>query len=126
MGARYRIDRHYNVFMDPQLGSWWHLYKLDAKIGESWVAVAKTWAEKVMDISQAYVFGKLTTVKTIGFYRLTRGDTVITPNSILLFWQKLAYGFGMISEEDGFAANNITRLQNKRRNLRNSRCRRRT
>ncbi|KAF0141436.1 MAG: hypothetical protein FD122_1684 [Stygiobacter sp.] len=100
-GASYRVDKHYNVFMDPQLGSWWHLYKLDAKVGESWVAVAKRWAEKVIDISQAYVFGKLTTVKTIGFYRLTNGDTVLTENSQMYFWQKLAYGFGMISEENG-------------------------
>ena len=99
-GARYRIDKHYNVFMHPQLSSW-YIFKLDAKLGESWVAVAKTWAEKVIDVSQTYVFGKLTTVKTIGFYRLTNGDTVLTENSQLYFWQKLAYGFGMISEENG-------------------------
>jgi len=47
------------------------------------------------------VFGKSTIVKTIGFYLLTRGDTIITENSILQYWEKLAYGFGLISREDG-------------------------
>ncbi|MHB9040708.1 MAG: T9SS type A sorting domain-containing protein [Melioribacteraceae bacterium] len=98
-GANYRIDKNHNVFYLPQFDNWL-LYKLDAKVGESWKVKNEDRA-KVLNIFQAYVFGKLTTVKTIGFFRLTLGDTVITPNSIFMYWQKLAYGFGMISEENG-------------------------
>jgi hypothetical protein len=99
-GADYRFDKNYNVFLMPQFDNW-YIYKLDAKLGDSWVTFKETWAEKVLDISQGYVFGKLTTIKTIGFYRLTNGDTVLTANSKLQYWQKLAYGFGLISEENG-------------------------
>ena len=125
--ARYRIDKSYNVFYLP-LSDNWHLYKLDTKIDAWWIVRAEEYkAAKVLDIFQAYVFGKLTTIKTIGFYLLTRGDTVITENSILQYWEKLAYGFGLISREDEANATFfVTWLQNKRRNLRNSRCRRRT
>ncbi|KAF0216642.1 MAG: hypothetical protein FD178_1106 [Ignavibacteria bacterium] len=100
-GANYRITKHYDVFYVPQFDNW-YIYKLNAKVDESWIVRAEEYkAAKVLDISQSYVFGKLTTVKTIGFYLLTRGDTVITQNSILQYWQKLAYGFGLISQEDG-------------------------
>ena len=98
--ALYRFDKYYNVFRYSQILSALR-YKLNAKLGESWVFVPKGYAGKVMDVYQAYVFGKLTTVKTIGFYRLTNGDTVLTENSILQYWQRLAYGFGMISQENG-------------------------
>lgn len=98
--ALYRFDKYYNVFRYSQISSALQ-YKLDAKLGESWVFVPKGYAGKVMDVYQAYVLGKLTTVKTIGFYRLTNGDTVLTENSILQYWQRLAYGFGMISQENG-------------------------
>lgn len=98
--ALYRFDKYYNVFRYSQISSALQ-YKLDAKLGESWVFVPKGYAGKVMDVYQAYVLGKLTTVKKIGFYRLTNGDTVLTRDSLLRYWQKLAYGFGLISEEDG-------------------------
>ncbi|MBI1938038.1 MAG: T9SS type A sorting domain-containing protein [Ignavibacteriales bacterium] len=97
----YRIDKNYNVFNDP-LRDNRHLYKLDAKVDEWWIVMAaERTVAKVLDISQTYIFGKLTTVKTIGFYRLAPGDTVINENSILDYWEKLAYGFGKISRENG-------------------------
>jgi hypothetical protein len=100
-GANYRIDKNHNVFYIPQFSNW-YIYKLAARVDEWWIVRAEEYkAAKVLDISQAYVFGKLTTIKTIGFYLLTRGDTVITENSILQYWEKLAYGFGLISREDG-------------------------
>ncbi|KAF0148413.1 MAG: hypothetical protein FD143_2876 [Ignavibacteria bacterium] len=100
-GADYRIDKHYNVFFGPQFRNR-HFYKLNANLGESWIVSAgERSVAKVLNISQAYVFGKITPVKTIGFYRLMPGDTVINENSILDYWDKLAYGFGLISREDG-------------------------
>lgn len=100
-GADYMFAKGYNVFYVPQFDNW-YIYKLDAQVGESWIVRAEEYkAAKVLDISQSYIFGKLTTVKTIGFYLLTRGDTVITENSILQYWEKLAYGFGLVSREDG-------------------------
>ncbi len=56
---------------------------------------------KVREIYQGYIFGKLTTIKVIDLFLLTRGDTVITEYSMLQYWEKLAYGFGLISREDG-------------------------
>ncbi|MCL4551888.1 MAG: T9SS type A sorting domain-containing protein [Bacteroidetes bacterium] len=100
--AQYKITRDYNVIQFPQSVSPGHFYKLNAKIGESWLAVPGFWVVKLMDSSQAYVFGKQTTVKTFAFYRPAHpSDTVVTAGAYLVYWQKLAYGFGMISQEDG-------------------------
>ena len=107
-GADYRIDKNYNVFNVPQFDNR-HEYKLPAKVDEWWLVKGGT-AAKVLDISQMYVFGKITTVKTIGFYSLAPGDTVINENSRLDYWAKLAYGFGLISREDGYTTIFITRL----------------
>lgn len=98
-GANYRIDKKYNVFYLPQFDNL-HEYKLDARVDEWWLVGGGT-AAKVLDISQMYVFGKITTVKTIGFYTLAPGDTVINENSRLDNWDRLAYGFGLISNENG-------------------------
>lgn len=98
-GANYRIDKNYNIFYLPQFDNR-HVYKLNAKVNDWWMETSRT-AAKVLDISQRYVFGKLTTVKTIGFYMLAPGDTVINENSRLDYWDKLALGFGLISSENG-------------------------
>jgi hypothetical protein len=75
---------------------------LDAELEESWIVRAEEYkAAKVLDISESYIFGIKTMIKTIGFYHLTNDDTVITENSILQYWEKLAYGFGLVSREDG-------------------------
>jgi hypothetical protein len=97
----YRIDKNYNVFNSPFRDNR-YFYKLDAKLGESWIVMAEEHkAAKVIDISEYYIFGKRTLVKTIGYYHLGYEDTVITENSNLQYWERLAYGFGLISEEDG-------------------------
>ncbi|MFA7289420.1 MAG: T9SS type A sorting domain-containing protein [Melioribacteraceae bacterium] len=97
----YRVDKNYNVFYSPFRDNR-YLYKLDANLGESWIVMAEEYqAAKVIDISESYIFGKRTVVKTIGYFKLGYEDTVITENSILQYWEKLAYGFGLISQEDG-------------------------
>ena len=83
----------------PQFGNW-HIYKLDAKVGDTWM-VQPRYKSRVREIYQGYVFGKVTTIITIDLFLLTRGDTVITAYSMLQYWEKLAYGFGLISREDG-------------------------
>ncbi|MFA3784168.1 T9SS type A sorting domain-containing protein [Melioribacteraceae bacterium 4301-Me] len=102
-GAYYKIDKNYNVFFAPNDGGGWLMYKLDAKVGDSWRLNPEysNIAAKVRDISPGYVFGKLTTIKTIDYYILTRGDTVITEYSISDYWERLAYGFGVLSWENG-------------------------
>ncbi|MCL4551733.1 MAG: T9SS C-terminal target domain-containing protein, partial [Bacteroidetes bacterium] len=66
---QYKITKNYDVFKYPKSTVPWHVYKLKAKVGESWSAVPGFWVVKLMDSSQAYVFGKQTTVKTFAFYR---------------------------------------------------------
>ncbi len=102
MGADYRIDRKYNVFMSPQFSNR-HVFKLDAKVGDTWMVLAgpPRYEARVREINQGIVFGKVTTIMTIDLFLLTRGDTVITEYSMLQYWEKLAYGFGLISREDG-------------------------
>lgn len=102
MGADYRIDRMYNVFFGPQLDNR-RVYKLDAKVGDTWMVLAGSprYEARVREINQGIVFGKVTTIMTIDLFLLTRGDTVITEYSMLQYWEKLAYGFGLISREDG-------------------------
>lgn len=110
MSTLYKINKDYNVIKFPQSTIPWHVYKLNAKVGESWLAVSGLWVVKLMDISQAYVFSKQTTVITFGFYRPEHAsDTVVTEGAYLVYWQKLAYGFGMISEEDGASQPTILR-----------------
>jgi len=110
MSAQYKINKDYNVIKFPQSANPWHVYKLNAKVGESWLAISGLWVVKLMDISQAYVFSKQTTVMTFGFYRPAQAsDTVVTEGAYLVYWQKLAYGFGMISEEDGASQPTILR-----------------
>lgn len=98
----YRIDKKYNVFYDPLHGNR-HAYKLNAKVGDTWMVSAgpPRYEARVREIYQGYIFGKLTTIKVIDLFLLTRGDTVITEYSMLQYWEKLAYGFGLISREDG-------------------------
>lgn len=101
-GADYRIDKNYNVFDGPNFDNR-HVYKLDAKVGETWMVLTgpTRYKARVREEYPAYVFGKLTTIKVIDLFLLTREDTVITENSWLQYWEKLAYGFGLISREDG-------------------------
>lgn len=104
-GAKYRIDKSYNVFNTPAYDNRL-VYKLDAMLGDSWmVRFEDRIAAKVLNISEAYIFGKQTTVKTIGFYRegvITKlSGKFIASDTGIQYWQKLAYGFGIISQENG-------------------------
>ncbi|KAF0216641.1 MAG: hypothetical protein FD178_1105 [Ignavibacteria bacterium] len=101
-GANYRIDKNYNVFNVPAYDNR-HVYKLDANVGDTWMVLPgpPRYEARVREINQGIVFGKVTTIMTIDLFLLTRGDTVITEYSMLQYWEKLAYGFGLISREDG-------------------------
>ncbi len=101
-GANYRIDKNFNVFNAPAYDNR-HEYKLDAGVGDTWIVLTgpPIYKAKVREIYQDFVFGKLTTIKTIDLFALMPGDTVIDNNSIYQYTSRLAYGFGLISREDG-------------------------
>lgn len=94
---RYHIDTSYNVYgLIPPAQDFYHHYKLNAEIGESWLWVPPQSLDsiraKVVDIYPTTIFGINTIIKEIEYWLF------ITPTDSL--WGEtrfLAAGFGLVA-----------------------------
>lgn len=96
-GYRYHIDTSNNVYgLIPPLQDFYHQYKLDAQIGESWLWVPPQSLDsiraKVVDIYPDVIFGINTTVKEIEYWLF-----ISQTDSLWLATRFLASGFGLVA-----------------------------
>ena len=106
----YRIDTDFNVFLLPTFSVLnWDYYKLNSDSGDHWMVSPETSEVTRLEALVRYKYpsiylGRQTTIMTITYYDLNRGDTVINEYSWPRFTEYLAYGIGeimYIDEEAG-------------------------